>query len=43
MDDKEKEMEKKIREFERLQLLTELRFKKMKELNDSANHPIRPK
>lgn len=35
MDDKEKEIEQKIREFERIQLLTELRFKKLKELDEA--------
>ena len=40
------DMEKKIIEFERLQLLTELRFKRLKELeeleepNESSNHLI---
>lgn len=40
MDDREKEIEKKIREFDRIQLLTELRFKRLKELNESTNHQI---
>lgn len=40
MDDREKEIEQNIREFDRLQLLTELRFKRLKELNESTNHPI---
>ena len=39
MDDREKEIEEKIREFDRLQLLTELRFKRLKEL-ESTNHLI---
>lgn len=35
MDDREKEVEKKIREFDRQQLSTELRFKKLKELDEA--------
>lgn len=34
MDDREKEIEEKIREFDRQQLLTELRFKRLKELDE---------
>ena len=46
MDDREKEIEKNWREFDRLQLLTELRFKRLKELkeleepNEKNNPPI---
>ena len=43
MDDKEKEMEKKIREFDRQQLLTELRFKKLKELDEVRTTEPSPK
>ena len=43
MDDKGKEMEKKIREFDRQQLLTELRFKKLKELDEARTAEPRSK